>query len=109
MTWTYSGDPGSSRLDHVRFLIGDTEEKTLLISDEEIDFCLTENEKNDYWAAVCACEAAVAKLLTLGESKKAELKRKTCQDLKVKALSSTPMIYAGGIDKPKRFTSEKFP
>ena len=40
MTWAYSGDPSSSDLDEVRFLIQDTDNGLQLLSDEEIEFLL---------------------------------------------------------------------
>lgn len=43
MTWTYSGDPSDSTRDAVRFLIGDTDTTDQLISNEEIDYMLTEH------------------------------------------------------------------
>ncbi len=37
MTWSYAG-PAASDRDAVRFLVGDTDETTQLLSDEEIDY-----------------------------------------------------------------------
>lgn len=39
--WSYSGNPADSDLDALRFLVGDTDEDTPLIQDEEIDYILT--------------------------------------------------------------------
>lgn len=36
--WTYSGDPTDSAKDEVRFLIGDTDSSSQLISDEEVNY-----------------------------------------------------------------------
>ena len=58
MSWYYSGDPGDSDKDHVRFLIGDTDEGSQLISDEEIAFLLT--NESVLGAAVKATEAIAA-------------------------------------------------
>ena len=38
--WTYSGDPGSSELDEVRFWVQDTDESFPLLQDEEISYLL---------------------------------------------------------------------
>jgi len=38
MTWSYSGDPGASTLDSVRFYINDTDETQPLLSNEDITF-----------------------------------------------------------------------
>lgn len=59
MTWTYSGNPGSSSRDAVRFLIGDTAGGDQLVSDEEIAYLLTE-ETTVRSAAGRACEAIAA-------------------------------------------------
>lgn len=40
VTVSYSGDPTSSALDEVRFLLGDTNESSEHVSDEEIDYLL---------------------------------------------------------------------
>ena len=40
MTWSYSGDPGSSPLDEVRFTIGDTNVKDPELQNEEITFVI---------------------------------------------------------------------
>lgn len=42
MTWTYSGDPSASMLDAVRFHIGDTDTNDQLLSNEEIQYHITE-------------------------------------------------------------------
>lgn len=41
MSWTYSGSPGSSPLDTVRFLVQDTEVTDQLLTNEEINFVIT--------------------------------------------------------------------
>lgn len=46
MTWTYSGDPGDSAKDEVRFYVQDTDEEFQLISDEEIEYLL------DRWTSI---------------------------------------------------------
>jgi hypothetical protein len=40
MSFQYSGDPSTSNKDAVRFEIGDTNEKTQLVQDEEINYAL---------------------------------------------------------------------
>lgn len=59
MSWSYSGDPGASRLDALRFLVGDTVESSAVFSDEELDWLLTQNS-NIYYAAAFAAESAWA-------------------------------------------------
>lgn len=36
LQWSYSGDPGASDLDHVRFLVGDTVSEEPLLDDREV-------------------------------------------------------------------------
>ena len=38
MTWSYSGNPGASDLDHIRFLIQDTDTTDQLFSNEELTY-----------------------------------------------------------------------
>ena len=59
-TWTYSGDPRSSGLDSVRFLIGDTDPTDKQLGDEEILFLL-DQRSSFYGAAAIACLTLVAK------------------------------------------------
>lgn len=54
MTWTYSGDPSSSDLDTIRFLVGDTETTEQKISNEEIDYLIDEWDADVYEAASAA-------------------------------------------------------
>lgn len=60
MSWTY-GDPAEKPLYEVRFLCGDTEEDSPLLSDEEIMFLLS-YKANPRQAAVEALKAILAKL-----------------------------------------------
>lgn len=62
MGWSYSGNPSTSLRDQVRFLIGDTNSASPLLSDEEIDFAVAENGTAAYMAAAVCCEAIVGKL-----------------------------------------------
>lgn len=60
MAWTYDLSTGTGQ---VRFLIGDTlSTDPLTNSDEEIGFCLTQNNDDIYRSASYACRAWAAKL-----------------------------------------------
>lgn len=59
MSWTYSGDPKSSKKDEVRFLIGDTDSSEQLATDEEIQYTLDTNG-NDMWVAGSYIADAIA-------------------------------------------------
>lgn len=47
MSWSYSGDPQASELDRCRFLIGDTNESTPIMQDEEIQYLIKEASGNE--------------------------------------------------------------
>jgi hypothetical protein len=65
MSWSYSGDPTSSSVDAVRFLIGDTDFDDQQLSDEEIQFLLSQANGSAYLAAASAAEAIAAKYARL--------------------------------------------
>lgn len=60
MPWTYTGNPGSSEKDMVRFLIADTNTSRQLVQDEEIEWLLTQ-EMNVYMAAAACCRSLIVK------------------------------------------------
>ena len=74
MTWSYSGNPGASDLDHIRFLIQDTDTTDQLFSNEELTYLF-----NSYGDAYSAAIAAVTTLIAKG-SRVAE-ESKTVGDL----------------------------
>lgn len=59
MTWSYSGDPGASNLDEIRFLIQDTDTDDQLLSNEEINY-LYDSYGDAYSAAVAAVGVLIA-------------------------------------------------
>jgi hypothetical protein len=70
MTWTYTGNPGTSRLDEVRFLIQDTNSDEQLLRDEELEYLIA-SYGDSYAAAVAAVSALIGRLASLSsESKK---------------------------------------
>jgi hypothetical protein len=40
MSWTYNGDPSSSEIEEIRFLIADTDVNNQLMQDEEIQYLI---------------------------------------------------------------------
>ncbi len=46
MSFSYSGDPSMSQLDECRFLLGDTNENTPIMQDEEIDYLIAQYGKD---------------------------------------------------------------
>lgn len=57
MTWSYSGNPASSNLDQVRFLIGDTDAAQSQLSNEEIEYTLGSKPPK---GAAAECARAIA-------------------------------------------------
>jgi hypothetical protein len=57
-TWTYSGDPADSDLDHVRFLIGDTNENEQKLQDAEVQFAI--DSAANVYVASANCARAIA-------------------------------------------------
>ncbi len=60
MSWTYDL---TTALGQVRFLIGDTLNDALTNSDDEITFCLTQNNNDIYRAGAYACRRWASKLV----------------------------------------------
>lgn len=58
--WSYSGDPGASDRDHVRYLIGDVDDKDPLVNDEAIQFSI-DNRKDVYAAAAEVARSIAAR------------------------------------------------
>ena len=46
MSWNYSGNPASSQLDEMRFIIGDTNQAEPIMQDEEIQYLIAEYGTN---------------------------------------------------------------
>ena len=68
MSWTYSGDPGYSDRDAVRFLMQDTDSSDQLTTNEEIDWILS-TQPNVYLAAARALRTLAVKFSDQGTSK----------------------------------------
>lgn len=69
MTWSYSGDPGASNIDHIRFLIQDTDTSDQLFSNEELTYLYT-SYGDAYSAAIAAVTTLVAKGSRVAEESK---------------------------------------
>ena len=70
MTFTYSGNPGDSALDEVRFLIQDTDTNDQLLSDEEINYLLDAYNDDAFGAAVAAVTSLIAQASRVQEESK---------------------------------------
>lgn len=69
MAWTYSGNPASSDRDWIRFRLGDNRETPQSLSDEELDYLLTQ-EATNYMAASRAAEAMSARHMATSVTQK---------------------------------------
>lgn len=47
MSFTYSGDPTSSKLDECRFLLSDTDSENVIMQDEEINYIIKQSGNDD--------------------------------------------------------------
>lgn len=118
MAWTYSGNPGHSATDAVRFLIGDTDSLEPLLLDGEIDWLLSQYGGTNN-AAIRACEMITAKFARLADeqvgrvsikySQKAEAYRKLKADLIDRLSTDDVMPYAGGISLGDKANVESNP
>ena len=115
MAWSYSGDPDSSALDAIRFLVGDTDTNDQLLANEEISWVnsqvsgSTTSTDSLYTVAHRCMIMIAAKFSRLPDQavgamrvdmfQKAENARLQAKELKVLAQSEggTPTPYAGGI------------
>lgn len=70
MTWSYSGNPASSALDEIRFLIQDTDTTDQLLSNEEINYLF-----GVYGDAYSAAEGCIVALIA-NASRSAEESKK---------------------------------
>lgn len=70
MTFSYSGDPGASTLDLVRFLIQDTDEGSPQLQDAEIQYWINEFGGEAYSAAIACVSALLGRLASLSSESK---------------------------------------
>lgn len=61
MTWSYSGDPGASEIDALRFMLQDTDPDAPLFTDEELGYLVDTYEDNPLMLEYQAFRAAATK------------------------------------------------
>lgn len=112
MSWSYSGDPGASDLDEVRFLIGDTDTDDQQLSDEEINYLLTSTGSVQA-AALGAARSLWAKYSRMVDQKTGDIDIKYSQRKDAYAalirqlqLGMLPVPYAGGISEDDKQVDE---
>lgn len=70
MAFTYSGNPGSSTRDLVRFLISDTDSTDPMFQDAEIDYLVTLWGADGYGAAIAAVRTLIGRDANLSSQSK---------------------------------------
>jgi len=105
VTWTYSGNPGASDRDLVRFLIGDTDTNDQQLTNAEIDYLITEQGSANR-AALEAARGLLAKYSRTCDQKTSKVDTKYSQRRAGYAamvsrlqLRLGPVPYAGGISE----------
>ena len=79
MSWNYSGNPGDSPRDKVRFLVGDTCEDQQLVSDGEIAWAVS-NQPTEGLAAALVLRALAARFSRLVTAKVGDVS-KNCGEM----------------------------
>ena len=115
MAWSYSGDPDSSALDSVGFLVGDTDTNDQLLANEEISWVNSQvtgstTSTDSLYEVSYRCMITIASKfsrladqavgdLRVSMSQKAKGARDQAEELRKLAQreGSTPVPYAGGI------------
>lgn len=70
MTWTYGGDPAASPVAEVRFLIGDTIETSLSLTDKEIEYLLEENDNETWQTAADSANRMAVRFVSMSSTSK---------------------------------------
>ncbi len=115
MAWSYSGDPDSSALDAIRFLIGDTDTNDQLLANEEISWLNEQvsgstTSTDALYTSAFRCMVTIASKFSrladqavgdmrVSMSQKAKGAREQAKELKrlAEQEGGTPTPYAGGI------------
>jgi hypothetical protein len=115
MSWSYSGDPASSDLDAVRFIIGDTISADPQLSNEEILYLL-DREGSVFAAAAAAVRGVIARYARLVDKSVGDLQISYSQRLAAyRALLAqieeqqairTAGLVVGGISRARKRTVE---
>lgn len=104
MTATYSGDPALSNRDAVRFLIRDTDVSSAKVSDEEIDWLLSQANDSVYTAAVQAAESVISSYMAQTATTAGEVKTKTVGALSISKTGASEIVkeYRGIVGDLRR-------
>ncbi len=117
MSWSYSGNPGHSSRDQVRFLIGDTNSRDQLLLDGEIDWLLSLYNGSPLLAAIRGCETIMSKFARMADetvgpvsiqfSQKYKNYQVMIDQLRRRSATEDMTPYAGGISISDKHTEEQ--
>lgn len=107
ISYTYSGNPNSSAIDAVHYLLGDTNPSSPISTDEECAFSLAQNGNNIYLAAAAVADTKALELINRPTTVKRGDRSTTYADpvlafqtlarqLRNNASIATATVYAGG-------------
>ena len=119
MAWTYSGDPGASALDEIRFLIADTDSTKLwTLQDGEIQYAVRKWPSNVYLAAAVCAETIMANMKgTVADKSVGDLSitynaasiqfyKETASRLRQRAALASVKPWAGGTSISEKETND---
>lgn len=116
MSWTYSGNPGHSLKDQVRFLIGDTNTRDQLLLDGEIEWLLSQYNYQPVAAAIRGCETIMTKFSRMADeavgqvkisfSQKSKAYQTMVNQLRQRIAIEDVMPFAGGISRAQKQTED---
>ena len=112
--WSYSGKPGSSQKDEVRFLIGDTDPKDKQLDDCEVEYLIAV-EGSSIGAAICACIGIIALYSRdfdgkFGDSTSAQISANyviLLEELRRKRDARPYIMFAGGLSRSQKLAVEQ--
>jgi hypothetical protein len=103
MTFSYSGNPGASTRDLIRFLIQDTDSTDAIFQNEELDYLVT-TWTNGYAGAVAAADIAAVKF-----SRQADYNKKVGDLSLSESFGGRSADYRAIADRLRKLRAEQAP
>jgi hypothetical protein len=119
MSWTYSGDPSKTLKDAVRFTVADTKSDDGYVTDEEINWALSQCGQSVPTASALVARALSTQFATMSDEEIGPLKFKYAERSKNYALVADRLegdankataltgIYGGGINLADKIQNEQ--
>jgi len=111
MAWTYTNDPANVALDRVRFMIGDIDADDPQITDEELNWLISD-EGSEISAAIAAVRNLIAQYarlvdksvdgLSISYSQRRDNLKELMATLKARQASRKAVPFAGGISQSQK-------